>query len=623
MRKDEYLILFKRLLLGLLFYPLVRMVFYFCNLDYFSGIDLIDIISALVYGLRFDLSTLLVVNAPFIILSVIPFRRSGVYNFLLKILFIIPNIIALIINIVDLEFFSFLGKKMTVDILEMGNDISDQFVQLSLYYWYLSVPAVLLILILWKLYPTLKSSIMYERELGLSKTLPLALLIIVMTFIGIRGGVQLRSISSKEAFVFERYELGNLAINSTYTMIRSIGQKGLIKVSYFESDELAVNELKKIRDYSVANVGSRHRHSRQNIMLIIVESLSQEYIENGYAPFFNKLASQSLYYNTNFANGRRSLEALPSILSGVPSLIGKPIYQTQYQSNKFYGLPKLLKNEGYSTSFFHGGKKGTMDFDAYTKSIGVDHYYALEDYPDQNHYDGHWGVYDHYYLNYVADMTDKVSMPFFSTIFTLSSHQPYSIPTSIDRSFAPGTLEIHKSIRYVDYSLEQFFEKIKLKSWYEDTLFIITADHTQKLESDNYKNALGRYRVPLLLYHPKIDLREYKKERVTQHIDILPSVLDFLGVENSQPLKYGTSIFNEDQGRMLNFISGNYLFYSAPYFLQFDGEKAQVYEVSGDMSQFSLVEDQDGFERLISELKAYIQLTNNGLKNNNLYSIQR
>ena len=294
-------------------------------------------------------------------------------------------------------------------------------------------------------------------------------MVFILTGIGVRGGLQLRSLSPKQAFTFKTYELGNFALNSAYSLVRSFGKEGAPASKFFSSDEKAFQTLYKKRSFDQSELGIKD----QNVVIIIVESLSQEYVDEGFTPFLSKLGEKGVYFKKNFANGRRSTEALPSIMTSFPSIIGTPIYQSQYQSNQFYPLPRALKSEGYSTSFFHGGKRGTMDFDAYCYSIGFEKYFALEDYPDQSHYDGHWGVYDHHYLNYVVDELDKHKEPFFSGIFTLSSHQPYSIPHELQGKFPKGSLPIHESIGYADYALSQFFEKAKDRPWFNNTLFVI------------------------------------------------------------------------------------------------------------------------------------------------------
>jgi len=611
----DYQVLAKRLGFVSFFYIFYRIFFYVYNYSYFKPFNFSDTLYAFVYGFRFDLSTILIANLFFIIGSIIPITHHY-YRLIVKWIYVLFNTFFLGVIVTDIEFFAFLGKKMTFDIFDMSSDISNQSMQIIYNYW----PFVLLItlngILLFGLYPRRKKETLFEKPMKLYKSLIMGVLIFIITAIGIRGGLQLRSISPKEAFVHKYYELGNLSLNAAYSMVRSIGKKGIKKEKYFKTDQDAKEFILKHRKFETSH---NVNFGKQNVVILIIESLSQEYINKGYTPFLSELTKRSLYFEKNMANGRRSLEVLPSIMTSFPSIIGKPIYQSQYQSNQFFALPKTLKDNGYQTSFYHGGKRGTMDFDAYCLSIGFDKYHALEDYPSQEHFDGHWGVYDNHYLNYFLNNLDSYKEPFFTSLFTLSSHQPYSIPPLYRNKFPKGNLDIHESIGFVDFALKEFFDQAKDKPWYKNTLFIITADHTQKLESSEFNNEIGRYRVPLIFFHPEHDLSSYKSKRLTHHADILPSTLDFLGIDFDNKLLFGNSVFSNSSGRVLNFISGNYFYYKNNNMIRYDRNNAQLFEVDQTMSSIKALNNSETSEDLLNELKAYIQYTNNGLKYNSIY----
>jgi phosphoglycerol transferase MdoB-like AlkP superfamily enzyme len=432
--------------------------------------------------------------------------------------------------------------------------------------------------------------------------------------IGVRGGLQLKSISAKDAFVFETYELGNFAVNSAYTFARSLNKKGVPRVKFYKDKKEALREIQVKRSFS--QVYQHQLSEKQNVMIIILESFSSEYIEAGYAPFLKELAAKSLNFEFSLANGRRSIEALPSILAGFPSIIGKPFYQSNYQGNKIIGLSQYLKNAGYESRFFHGGKTGTMGFNAFCKTIGFDAYYGMEDYPNDEHYDGNWGIYDHHFFDFMLEKTKEYEKPFLNVFFSLSSHQPYSIPHAYKGLFPKGDLPIHESIGYTDLSLKRFFGLAKNEKWFDNTLFIITADHTQKLQSKKYQTILGRYRVPIIFYHPKLELP--KQKIVAQHVDILPSVLDFLNIEHSPKLYFGSSVFNSDPGRAINFNSDNYLYATKDQLIVYDLKKFKTYALDPKSFKPKLVNSKEGNE-LLRELKAMIYYANHGLIRNNIY----
>lgn len=611
----DYQVLIKRVFFSFLLFAIYRVVFYFYNYNYFEPFNIGETVFAYFYGFRFDLSITLITNLIFILFSLLPITNLK-YRLFLKTLFVLFNTIFLGFLVVDLEFFTFLGKKMTFDLFDMGGDIKNQLPQIIKNYWYLASLVFINMIILWKLYPRRKKELLYEAPLSYFKVISIGLILFLLTAIGVRGGLQLRSISPKEAFIHKSYELGNLSLNAAYSMVRSIGNKGLPRETYFSSDMGAKEKILQSKTFKLNHPFGKQN---QNIIILILESFSQEYLDLGYAPFLSELAAESLYLDHNFANGRRSIEVLPSIMTALPSIIGKPIYQSQYQSNNFYALPKILKDNNYQTAFYHGGKRGTMDFDAYCLSIGFDKYFALEDYPDQSHFDGHWGVYDSYYLKYFLNEMDKYQEPFFTSLFTLSSHQPYSIPSLYKSKFPKGKLEIHESIGYVDYSLKEFFSNARDKKWFNNTLFVITADHTQKLESHLYNTELGRYRVPLLFYHPQINLKEKAMRSISQHADILSSIVDFLGIDLDKKLLYGNSLFSNSDYSILNAISGNYFYIKNKKLLRFDKNNAELFGLDEKFLGLNPNSSLELKEEMLNELKAYIQYTNNGLKNNSLY----
>lgn len=603
-----YFSLIKRLLLSISLFLFIRIVFVIYNWSLFENAKVSELLKAYLWGIRFDVASAIIVCLPSLLISLLPFTFFF-KNLAARIVFLLSHIVAIVFLVVDIEYFVFLGKKMTMDVFDQDADITNQASQLLFYYWHIVVFGIVLIFLVNYFYPKIK-----EKKGKWPLKTVFSFLFLGLCFVGIRGGLQLRSLSPKDAFIFSDFNLGNVALNPVYTLVRSIGKKGVEKVRYFSSDEEAKEIISEER-----GVDESLSHPNQNVFVIVLESFSYEYLKQGYMPFLNELALKSLSFQNAFANGRRSIEALPSILASMPSLIDKPIYKSQYQANRTYSLSEALKDNGYKAQFFHGGKKGTMDFDSYVYSIGFDKYFAKEDYPEVKDFDGNWGIYDGPYLKYVVDEVSKIDGPFLAGIFTLSSHQPYSIPSEYQGKFPKGSLEIHESLGYVDQSLKEFFEKASKTSWYENTLFILTADHTQKLETKEFNNNLGHYRVPLVFFHPKINLASYNSQKVVAQTDIFPSVLDFLGVSPKYPLLMGDSVFHASVGEALNKVNNTYFYVYGDHYLRFDGEKSELYQVSKDYTDGPEVFDQKKQALIERRLRALIQYYYNGLRSNTLY----
>jgi phosphoglycerol transferase MdoB-like AlkP superfamily enzyme len=519
--------------------------------------------------------------------------------------------------IVNWEFFHFIGKKMTWDIFTMGEDVNDQLFQISYNYWYLTLTILFTCLILWKCYPKeRKRTLMTSLSWG--KIIPINISIFILVAIGIRGGLQIRSLSPKDAFSGGDYKLGVLSLNTAYGFVRSIGEKGESRKKFFKSDQEAISKIQQIRPL----LSNKLNHKKMNIMVVIMESFALEYIDYANkAPFFTSMKDKGVYFPYHFSNGKRSMDAIPSLVAGLPSIIGPPIYKSVYQSNSFYALPQILDDHGYTSWFFHGGKRGTMGFAAYTKSIGFDRYFSMDDYPTMDDFDGHWGIWDDKYFPYVADELDNIQKPFFAGLFSLSSHQPFGVPEEFEERFVEGSMGIHRTIEYADFALQNFFETAKTKEWYENTLFIVTADHTHWMETKKYDNQLGWYRVPMLFYHPKMDLSGLQNNKVTQHADIMKTILDFLGIEDEKKLLFGRSLLTESQGRAIVRRGSYFNYIQKDQFVEFNpyNGKFQFYRVENEMFNFEKVPASQGDKTLLEELKALIQYGHNGLRKNKLY----
>lgn len=591
--------LIKRLLFLLFPYSLLRIGFYLYHLNIYKQFTQEEIFESFLLGIRFDVAAIILVNLPIILLSFIPSYNSKFLSFE-RFVFIFINTAAFIVGIDDYELFLFMGKRLSYDFFLIADDILQQLPQIIVNYWYLPFIAISFGI----------GFYFFDRRFFRLKPRKVSILSYVtgvvllgVFFVGIRGGLQHKSINVQSAFVQGKNELGHLVLNSPYHFLRTLKNRPMEKLRYFKSDDEAKNIILNSRDFREGIQGKK----KANVVLIILESFSLEYMEQGYTPFLNELKKEGLFFPRHLANGRKSIEALPSILCGLPSLLREPISKSIYSGNKFTCFPKILKEAGYTNYFFHAGARGTMGFEAYTLANGFEKYFSRDEYGSQDDFDGTWGIFDLPYLQYVSKNISEMKEPFLAGVFTLSSHQPYRIPDEFKGKFPKGNLEIHESIGYTDFALKKFFEEAKKEPWYQNTLFIITSDHTQKMESKKFLNLVGRYRVPLLLVGEGISPGQNLK--VVQHADIPKTILDYVEVQGDLPAT-SVSVFSGDPGVALNFADGT------TYFLVSGNEvktlqKEHIYD--WETGQMHSVESRDN-----PLLKAYLQYFMNGLINNNL-----
>lgn len=618
-------LLLSRLGLLCLTYSFSRALFLAFNYQTYEQISLREILLSFGVGLRFDVAAICRINSPFIVLSMLPFAFVGKagYQRFLKVVFLLTNVPFLILNVVDYEYLKFIGQRSTLNLLDMGADIPNQIGQLSYHYWYLAAISILFILALYIFFrdgrPSRSASSEGVKTADWFRDVVTLIVVVTLAVIGGRGGWQHRRLTTALAEMSDRESLSHLALNSTYTLINSQSKcdaTSIAPLHYFATDDALKRQMPS---YAIPDRAGGER--LDNVVIIIVESLSTEYTgignsNHGYTPFLDSLAQKGLYFKNSFADGRRSIDAPPSILVGLPHLKDETFYCTQFKHLR--GLGSILKEHGYNTSFFHGGKNGTMYFDVFSQRMGYDSYYGLNEYPKPQDSDGIWGIYDEPFLQFMARELARRPQPFASVVFTLSTHNPYKVPTQYQGTFPKGELPIHETVAYFDHALQKFFETAEQMPWYKNTLFVITGDHIGP-PSTNAAHMFDNYRVPIVFFHPGRKLPQVNRDRIVQHVDIEPSILDFLGIAGAPMLPFGHTIFDAAyDGLALGQKGGNYWISTGNYYLESRlSESNRLFRI--DNLDTPLTDKPEILSGLENRLKAYVQWFNNGLAKDDLY----
>jgi phosphoglycerol transferase MdoB-like AlkP superfamily enzyme len=581
-RRRAYSVL-QRLILVFLLFQICRVVFLLLNFPHFRGLSFSCGIEVFTGGAIFDLSALLAMNFPFLLLALFPFPlfRFKAYRIFLSVLFVGTNALLLFLNLMDAGWYEYVGRRSTFDIFSfLGNraGLSGFLGEAIIDYWYLALLffAFLVLLILFEF----RSRFPAETESGtrqVSVSIIMTLAFFALSLFVYRGGFRLKPIHIIDAGSWCNPRYSALVLNTPFTLMKSAGVSSLEEKSYLSdagADSLAGVIKTPMPD---------GKFQRKNIVVIILESFSLEYTGAGskesFTPFLDSLSGKSLFFSQAYAAGTRSIEALPAIFSSLPPWMDEPFITSPYAGNRIEALPQLLKKSGYSSAFFHGAEKGSMGFDAYCKSAGFDRYYGKEDYPRNEDFDGHWGIRDLPFLEFSVGEISKLDTPFVSGIFTLSSHHPYSLPSDFSKLPLPaGKLnglpageisDLKKCILYTDYSLSRFFKLAKAQSWFSNTLFVICADHTGPTENNYYLNPGNRDRIPLLFYSPASDTGAYYSG-FFQQTDILPTLLGLLKYPGKY-LAFGHDVFSTTRPGPVFFRNGSYEIQTPEKIIHFNG----------------------------------------------------
>ncbi len=601
-------------------FTLCRLLMLAFNYSAFEDIDL----SIFFYALKFDLSAIFFVHSLFIILHIVPLktRDNTLYIKILHLLFHISNTLSIVFNCIDIEYFKYTGKRSTFDIFSLattGNDLLGLIPQFLKDFWYIFLLVILLIVLSEYLYrKTKKNNLNPELIQNTLNQSVIGVFCLGLSIVTMRGGLQLKPLRINSAGLYTQAKNIPLILNTPFTILKTISAEYLTEHHYYDDKKLLMyyNPIKTYKAY-------REDTAKLNVVLIIMESFSKEHVGSlsgkpSATPFLDSLMSSGLVCTNAYANGKKSIDGIPSVVSALPGLMNTPFINSPYIGNKANSLPSLLKSENYNTSFYHGGKNGTMGFDAYSKAAGFEQYFGKNEYRKEEDYDGNWGIFDEPYFSYYADELAKKSQPFFSCIFSLSSHHPYTIPEKHKTKFGNGKQSLPISIQYADFALRAFFTKAKKMSWYENTLFIITADHTGVSDDKFYSNNLGMYQIPILYYRPDGSLKG-TYDKTTQQIDILPSVMHYLNY--SKPLFcFGQSIFEkENEGFAVNFMNEEYQLITDKYLLKVTAENSiSLYEYRKDslLSNNILKTKASSIDSLERKIKSIVQTYNYSLINN-------
>ena len=623
-RKQPGFIMVVNFLLLIVVYMLSRWVFFYMNKSSFPDVTFEDMMTICLGGLRFDISALCYLNMLCITLQFLPIKvRDTVwYQRIVKTLFIVINALGIAVNAADIVYFEFGGRRTTFTIFsEFGGEsnLGTIFLNSITNYWEVWLFGIAMIAIIAFLY---YNPIKQDRPASsypankIYYSLHTVIFIIAGILVagGARGGLKLKMHplrqDSAELYCKKPLEAA-IVLNTPFTLVTTAHKTGYKDPGFFAKEELD-NIFNPIRNLHPKG----GEMNRMNVVVFIMESFSMEYTGffnkdkdggnyQGYTPFLDSLLSKSYSFEYGFANGMRSVDCMPASFAGIPRYLD-PFCYFIYSNNALQGLPAMLSQEGYTTAFFHGAPNTTLGFKSFTNSIGFETYYGMDEYDNDKDFDGTWAIFDEPYLKYFAKESDRIAnegQPFFLTVFTASSHEPFTIPDEHKGTFTRGDIPMHKSISYADYSIQQYFEMVKDKPWFNNTLFVFTADHCGVSYRDDYNNEMGRFLIPIFFYTPGGQLPVMcDTKRLIQQTDITPTLLGLLNYQKPF-FSFGKDVFDNSEN-YVNYVfndrNGNSMYYLDDLMIEYSGNQLiGIYEYKKDFSlKNNLLDKKDQYPQL-------------------------
>ena len=623
-------------------YFLARIIYLLVNYSYFEqGLSFSHLMEMLGGGLVFDTSAILVTNIPYIVLMLLPWHRkeNDTYQQICKWVFIVINGLALAINLCDSVYFRYTMRRTTTTVFsEFSNEgnLGSIFLTETLHHWYLVIAFALLIWGVWKLY--VKTELEWKRL----RPWPYALTVFLslaafapFVVAGIRGGfttaVRPITISNANQYVNRPIEAA-LVLNTPFSLYRTIGKAVFVVPDYYQNEQEMEAIYSPVHHPSLDSLNTQttpitqNIPNKKNVVVLIVESFGREYIgalnktlENGqyrgYTPYVDSLIAKSVTFSHTYCNGRKSIDGMPSILSSIPMFV-EPFFLTPASMNHVGGIASILAAEGYQTAFFHGAQRGSMGFQAFSRATGFQEYYGREDYDADTRFggdedfDGMWAIWDEPFLQYYATKMSEMKEPFMTAVFTASSHHPYIIPEKYKTQYPEEGIIIHKCIRYTDMAIGKFFEKASREPWFNNTIFVLTSDHTNLSDHAFYETDLGGFCSPIIIYEPGNAERQPEiQDKIAQQIDILPTIMGMLHYPKPY-FGFGIDVLNTpaEDTWAVNYLNGIYQYIKQGHVLQFDGTQTKaVYALSDSLMKQNLIGKVPQQPQMERELKAIIQ----------------
>ncbi len=497
---------FQLLLLFFLIFQIGRLYFLIYNLDALPNGFWVTWGKTTFHGLRLDFSASAYCISVFLLVGIFEILLKRPFLLLQKVMMMMILIIIVLITLADPELFQKWGNKFNSQVLVYISHPLEMALSAGATNWLKTLLfAIILIAVIFKIYQlNLK---VLKSELNF-KGIYLILLLTMMSlnFILIRGGIGIATISQSSAIYSDKSIENAAAINSlwnavyfVFTNSDQIYGKNLNYLSERDANNL-------FKDQLISQPDTLHllNTSRPNIIIVMLESFTANASKfftgnNNHTPFLDSIGNQNLSFVRCYASGDRTEKGLVTVISGYPAQPSSSIIVFPDKILKLPSISKSLKLEGYKNYFFYGGD---AEFASMKAFLLVQQFDAIIDKQSfkSSELTSKWGAHDEYLYAKVIDEFSNVKSPFFATIMSLSSHEPFDVPYQDKNLKKDEWYGLKNSIEYADKCVFDFVENCKKQSWYDRTLIVLVADHGHDigLKGVHYFGP-EKYHIPLIL----------------------------------------------------------------------------------------------------------------------------
>ncbi len=519
-----------------------RAVFLLYHSDNASQQTITDLAGTFLYGAKLDLSFAAYLSAiPFLLVFVrLLWKRFPAAGIIRWYTFALLGIISVLLA-ADLELYAHWGFRLDATPLQYLNTPAEMAASAG------SAPLLLLTFVALALAGIF--IVVYRLFFDLAKyktggvRWPVAVVSFVMIallVLPMRGGVQQIPINQSIAYFSDKPFVNHASLNMPWNMLHSVlkyGESSVNPYLYLPADSA---ETKVQRLYTAVSDSSRQlvKSGKPNVLFIIMESYSAKMVEHlggekGITPNLDKLAREGVTFTNFYASGDRSQKGLVSILSGYPVQPATSIVKIPKKSEKLPQLSLSFEQHGYKTSFFYGGELEFANLKSYFVNGGYDKLIDKYDFPEES-YNSKWGAHDHVLFERVLKDLKSEKEPFFSTVYTLSSHEPFEIPTKPQFPVTDDVSKYRNSVYYTDWALGNFIKAAKKENWWQNTLVVLIADHGHPYPNKDPNHVPSKFHIPFILTGGAVTQQGLTIDAIGSQTDIAATLLSQLNLPFEQ-----------------------------------------------------------------------------------------
>lgn len=540
------------LLLVFFLFRLLFMAYFWSRVSETGGVAYI-----LVQGLRFDLITLgMLLGLPTVLLTLLaPWRVfrpviTGVFPVLLAVI----SMWAVMMEASTLPFIIEYDTRPNILFVEYLRYPREVFSTLLIGFPVQTIFAIALSLTTgWQAWKRLRKGFAKTPQIGLLAAIVMLPVVVVLVFAMVRSTTAHRPANPSTVAFSQDAMVNELPMDSVYTLLYAMyenhryGDIGGARYGRMSDESMfsIIAEEARIEEIGAIDpdIPTLHWHTptRQftrplNLVIILEESLGAEFVGSlggkNLTPNIDSYENEGIWFERLYATGMRSARGIEAILTGFTPTPAKSVVKLPNTQRNFFTLAEFLRRQGYETSFVYGGESHFDNMRRFFMANGFESVVDENDFPDPI-FHAVWGVSDEDLFNRAHELFDaKKDKPFFSLVFTSSNHAPFDIPAGRVEPETGPTAGLDTAIKYADYAVGQFIEKARASQYWENTVFMVVADHNVRVYGDSLV-PIDHFQIPGVILGGSIEPR--KVSRITSQIDLYPTLLSLIGVGGEHP----------------------------------------------------------------------------------------